>query len=52
MKKITTLLRTNFLMLIRQRALIITSLGLAIISMLVFGYLFGSNNSGIRPGSA
>src|SRR5436305_12364634 len=45
MKKITALLRTNFLMLIRQRALLIASLGLAIISMLVFGYLFGSTNS-------
>ena len=45
MKKITALLRTNFLMLIRQRALLISSLGLAIISMLVFGYLFGSTNS-------
>src|SRR6266487_5176509 len=45
MTKIITLLRTNFTMLIRQRALIITSLGLAIISMLVFGFLFGSNSS-------
>ena len=45
MTKIITLLRTNFLMLVRQRALIISSLGLAIISMLVFGYLFGGNGS-------
>lgn len=37
------LVRSNFLMLIRQRGLIIASLGLAIISMLVFGFLFGSN---------
>ena len=45
MTKIFILLRTNFIMLVRQRALIITSLGLAIISMLVFGFLFGSNSS-------
>ncbi len=45
MTKIIILLRTNFIMLVRQRALIITSLGLAIISMLVFGFLFGSNSS-------
>ena len=45
MTKIIILLRTNFIMLLRQRALIITSLGLAIISMLVFGFLFGSNSS-------
>ena len=40
MTKIITLLRTNFIMLTRQRALIISSLGLAVISMLVFGFLF------------
>jgi ABC-2 type transport system permease protein len=45
MTNIITLVRTNFTMLIRQRALIISSLGLAIISMLVFGFLFGSNSS-------
>src|SRR6266853_376180 len=44
MIKIITLLRTNFIILVRQRALIISSLGLAIISMLVFGFLFGSNS--------
>jgi len=45
MTKIVTLLRTNFIMLIRNRALIISSLGLAIISMLVFGFLFGGSGS-------
>jgi ABC-2 type transport system permease protein len=45
MTKIITLLRTNFIMLTRQRALIISSLGLAVISMLVFGFLFGGNGS-------
>ena len=45
MTKIMTLLRTNFTMLIRQRALIISSLGLAVISMLVFGFLFSDNSS-------
>ncbi len=43
--KIFALLRTNFIMLIRQRSLILTSLGLAVISMLVFGFLFGGNNA-------
>ncbi len=43
--KIITLLRTNFTMLTRQRGLIISSLGLAVISMLVFGFLFGSNSA-------
>ena len=45
MKKIVILLYTNFIMLTRQRGLIISSLGLAIISMLVFGYLFGGSGS-------
>lgn len=45
MTKIITLLRTNFIMLTRQRSLIISSLGLAVISMLVFGFLFGGNGS-------
>lgn len=45
MKKILTLLYTNFIMLTRQRGLIISSLGLAIISMLVFGLLFGGSGS-------
>src|SRR6266566_4157614 len=45
MKKILTLLYTNFIMLTRQRGLIISSLGLAVISMLVFGYLFGGSGS-------
>ncbi len=43
--KIFALLRTNFIMLTRQRSLILTSLGLAVISMLVFGSLFGGNNA-------
>src|SRR5690348_17789766 len=43
--KLLTLLRTNFIMLTRQRGLIISSLGLAVISMLVFGFLFRSNNA-------
>ena len=43
--RIITLLRTNFVMLTRQRGLIISSLGLAVISMLVFGFLFGGNNA-------
>jgi ABC-2 type transport system permease protein len=45
MTKIITILRTNFIMLMRQRALIISSLGLAIISMLVFGFLFSGNSA-------
>ncbi len=45
MNRIVTLLRINFTMLTRQRGLIISSLGLAIISMLVFGFLFGGNGS-------
>jgi ABC-2 type transport system permease protein len=40
-----TLLRTNFIMLTRQRGLLISSLGLAVISMLVFGFLFGGTGS-------
>lgn len=43
--RIMTLLRTNFIMLTRQRELILTSLGLAVVSMLVFGFLFGSNSA-------
>jgi ABC-2 type transport system permease protein len=45
MKKILTLLNTNFIMLTRQRGLIISSLGLAVISMLVFGFIFGGSGS-------
>ena len=40
-----SLVRTNFIMVIRQRALIISSLGLAVISVLVFGFLFGNNGA-------
>lgn len=43
--KILMLLRVNFLMLLRQRALLLSSLGLAVISILVFGYLFGGNGA-------
>ncbi len=43
--KIITLLRTNFIILTRQRGLLISSLGYAVISMLVFGFLFGGNSS-------
>ena len=39
------LVRSNFLMLIRQRTLIITSLGIAVFSMLIFGGLFGGNGA-------
>jgi ABC-2 type transport system permease protein len=45
MQKIITLIRTNFIMLLRQRALLISTLGLAVISMLVFGFLFGGNGA-------
>jgi ABC-2 type transport system permease protein len=40
-----SLVRANFLMVMRQRALIISSLGLSVISVLVFGFLFGSNGA-------
>jgi ABC-2 type transport system permease protein len=40
-----SLVRANFLMVIRQRSLIISSLGLAVISVLVFGFLFGGNGA-------
>src|SRR5258708_25555716 len=45
MTKFPPLLRTNFIILPVQRGLIISSLGLAVISMLVFGFLFGGNGS-------
>src|SRR5260370_25480122 len=45
MKKILTLLYTNFIRMTGQRGLIISSLGLAITSMLVFGFLFGGSGS-------
>jgi ABC-2 type transport system permease protein len=45
MQKIMTLIRMNLVILLRQRALLVSSLGLAVISMLVFGSLFGGNNS-------
>ncbi len=43
--RILVLLRTNFIMLTRQRGLLISSLGLAVISMLVFGFLFGGSGT-------
>ncbi len=45
MQRIITLIRTNFMMLLRQRALLISTLGLAVISMLVFGFLFSGNGA-------
>lgn len=45
MTTILTLLSTNFKMLLRQRSLILISLGLAVISMLVFGWLFSGTGS-------
>ena len=39
------LVRANFVMVLRQRAVIISSLGLAVISVLVFGFLFGNNGA-------
>jgi ABC-2 type transport system permease protein len=45
MSTFITLVRSNFLMLIRQRMLIITSLGIAVLSMLIFGGLFGGNGT-------
>ena len=45
MHKIVTLIRMNFIILLRQRGLLVSSLGLAVISMLVFGFLFGGNNA-------
>ncbi|HEY7127572.1 MAG TPA: ABC transporter permease [Ktedonobacterales bacterium] len=40
-----SLVRANFVMVLRQRAVIISSLGLAVISVLVFGYLFGDGGA-------
>ncbi|HEY7359136.1 MAG TPA: ABC transporter permease [Ktedonobacterales bacterium] len=40
-----SLVRANFLMVLRQRSLIISSLGLAVISVLVFGFLFADNGA-------
>jgi ABC-2 type transport system permease protein len=43
MTKISTLLRTNFITLIRQRTLLASGLGLTVISMLVFGFIMSGN---------
>ena len=40
-----SMLRASFVMLLRNRLLLITSLGLALISIFVFGWLFGSGGS-------
>jgi ABC-2 type transport system permease protein len=45
MKSFLTLLWSSIKMLVRNRGLLISSLGLAVISMLIFGWLFGSNRS-------
>jgi ABC-2 type transport system permease protein len=45
MSTFLSLVQTNFMMVIRQRSLIISSLGLAVISVLVFGFLFGNNGA-------
>jgi ABC-2 type transport system permease protein len=45
MKTFTRLLISNFVMLIRNRVLILSSLGLALISIFVFGWLFGGNGN-------
>jgi len=45
MQAFLALLGSSILMLVRNRGLLITSLGLALISMLVFGWLFGSNGT-------
>ena len=45
MKTFTTLLVASVKMLLRNRVLILTSLGLALISILVFGALFGNNGA-------
>lgn len=43
--QVFALFRANFIMLLRQRSLILTSLGLSLVSMLVFGFLFGGNTA-------
>ncbi len=45
MNAFVTLLWSSVKMLVRNRTLLITSLGLAVISMLVFGWLFGANGA-------
>jgi ABC-2 type transport system permease protein len=40
-----SLVRANFLMVLRQRSVIISSLGLSVISVLIFGFLFGDNGA-------
>ena len=45
MKAFRAMLGAGVLMLARNRVLLISSLGLALISILVFGYLFGGNGS-------
>lgn len=45
MSTFLSLVRANFVMVLRQRAVIISSLGLAVISVLVFGFLFGNSGA-------
>jgi ABC-2 type transport system permease protein len=45
MKSFVSTLYANLLMLLRNRTLLITSLGLALLSILVFGWLFGGDNT-------
>ena len=45
MKAFVSLLRASVVMLRRNRVLLISSLGLALISIFVFGWLFGSNST-------
>ncbi len=45
MKTFTQLLISNVLILVRNRALVLSSLGLGLVSILVFGWLFGGNGS-------
>jgi ABC-2 type transport system permease protein len=45
MKAFTAMLRSGFVMLRRDRTLLLVSLGLPLISIFVFGWLFGSNGA-------
>jgi ABC-2 type transport system permease protein len=45
MKAFIRLVLASLLMLVRNRALLLTSLGLALISIFVFGWLFSGNGS-------
>ncbi|HLY30713.1 MAG TPA: hypothetical protein VKQ36_06770, partial [Ktedonobacterales bacterium] len=45
MKAFLAMVGANVTMLRRNRVLLVTSLGLAVVSVLIFGWLFGSNGS-------